>query len=319
MLQSFLFLVAGIFGLYLGSEGLIRGSVSLALRLGLSRLIIGLTVVAFGTSTPELMVSAKAAFDGLFDISLGNVVGSNICNLALILGLSALITPLRIDDQVVRIQIPIMIVISLILALLLSNGRIGRLEGAALFLGILTYVGYTLHVARKENDHPDADSSNLPVGAAVPNLWVSLIFVAVGLGLLMAGAKFFLSGAVSLARLIGVSEAFIALTVVALGTSLPELATSMVAALKKEGDIAVGNAVGSNIFNILCILGISALIHPIEMGGIDFVDIGVMIVTAILILPMTRTGFLLNRWEGAILLAAYGAYLYHLSTSGPVS
>jgi len=319
LIQSFLFLSAGIFGLYLGAEGLVRGSVSLALQLGLSRLVIGLTVVAFGTSTPELVVSVKAALDGLYGISLGNVVGSNICNIALILGVSALIQPLRIDAQVIRLQIPIMILVSILLIVFLLDGNIGRFEGACLLLGILAYTGYSLYLARKENTNSNDNPSELPAKAPAGRVWVSLLFVAGGLGLLMGGAQLFLTGAVSLARNLGVSEAFIGLTIVALGTSLPELATSMMAALKKEGDIAVGNVVGSNIFNILCILGITSLVHPIDMGGITMIDMGVMIGVAILVLPMARTGFLLNRWEGAILLAVYGGYIYYLWGSAPPS
>ncbi|MCF8142361.1 MAG: calcium/sodium antiporter [Deltaproteobacteria bacterium] len=320
MFQSFLFLSGGIFGLYLGAEGLVRGSVALALQLGLSRLVIGLTVVAFGTSTPELVVSVKAALDGLYGISLGNVAGSNICNIALILGISAVIQPLRIDAQVVRLQIPIMILISILLTVLLLDGRIGRFEGACLFLGILVYMGASLYLARKEKGGLDGDPSGPTTSEApVGRVWVSLLFVAGGLGLLMAGAQFFLTGAVSLARNLGVSEAFIGLTIVALGTSLPELATSMMAALKKEGDIAVGNVVGSNIFNILCILGVTSLVHPIEMGGIRMIDMGVMLGVAILVLPMARSGFRLNRWEGAILLTAYGGYIFYLLGSAPLS
>jgi cation:H+ antiporter len=319
MLQPFLFLSAGIFGLYLGAEGLVRGSVALASQLGLSRLVIGLTVVAFGTSTPELVVSVKAALDGLYGISLGNVAGSNICNIALILGISAVIQPLRIDAQVVRLQIPIMILVSILLTVLLLDGRIGRFEGACLFLGILAYTGFSLYLARKKDSRLDRDPPGPSIDAPVRRIWVSLLFVAVGLGLLMAGAQFFLTGAVSLARNLGVSEAVIGLTIVALGTSLPELATSMMAALKKEGDIAVGNVIGSNIFNILCILGISSLVHPIEMGGIRMIDMGVMVGVAILVLPMARSGFRLNRWEGAILLAVYGGYIFYLLGSAPLS
>jgi cation:H+ antiporter len=319
MFQSFLFLLGGLFGLYAGAEGLVRGSASLASQLGLSRLVIGLTVVALGTSMPELMVSVKATHDGLFGISLGNVVGSNICNIALILGFSALIRPLRIDAQVVRLQIPIMIFVSFVLAVLLLNGRIDRFEGSGLFLGVVAYTGYSLHLARKENKKLNGDASGLPMEVPMGRLWVSLIFVAGGLGLLMLGAKFFLEGAVSLARILKVSEAVIGLTIVAFGTSLPELATSITAAFKKEGDIAVGNVIGSNIFNILFILGISSLVHPIEMGGISIIDMGVMIAIAILVFPMARSGFLLTRWEGVILLAAYGGYVYHLATVAPLS
>jgi len=194
MFQSFLSLLGGLLGLYVGAEGLVRGSASLASQLGLSRLVIGLTVVALGTSTPELMVSVKAAHDGLFGISLGNVVGSNICNIALILGFSALIRPLRIDAQVVRLQIPIMIFVSFILVLLLLDGRISRFEGSALFLGVLAYTGYSLHLARKETKRLNGDASGPPMEAPMGRLWVSLVLVAGGLGLPFLGAQFFLAG-----------------------------------------------------------------------------------------------------------------------------
>ncbi len=276
-------------------------------------------MVAFGTSAPELVVSVMAALDGHYAISLGNVVGSNICNIGLILGLSALIRPLRIHAQVIRLEIPIVVIVSALLFLLLQDRTIDRLEGALLFSGILTYTGYSIYLARKENPDCKGTPSDPSSRTGAGRIWASLLFVAGGLGLLMAGAKFFLDGAVSLARDLGVGEAFIGLTIVALGTSLPELATSFVAALKKEGDIVVGNVVGSNIFNILCILGVTSLVHPIDMGGIRMIDMGVMIGIAVLVLPLARSGFRLNRWEGAILLTVYVGYLCYLSGFAPLS
>lgn len=308
-------LIAGVLFLYLGAEGLVRGSASLAGRLGLTRLVIGLTIVAFGTSSPELVVSIKTAYNGQGDLSLGNIIGSNICNIALILGLSSLIRPLSVNVQVVRLQIPIMIAVSLLLWALLMDGRLDRLEGVGLCMGILAYTIYSLHLARKETGQSFRKEGRNPEEGSMPKFWINVLFAAGGLALLVFGANLFVSGAVSMAKILHISQALIGLTIVAVGTSLPELATSLVAALRKEGDIAIGNVVGSNIFNILAILGISSLVRPVEMGGIGKGDIMMMILTAILTLPMARSGFRLARWEGIILLLLYGGYIYYLLPS----
>ncbi|MFH1480898.1 MAG: calcium/sodium antiporter [Pseudomonadota bacterium] len=308
-------LIAGVLFLYLGAEGLVRGSASLAGRLGLTRLVIGLTIVAFGTSSPELVVSIKTAYNGQGDLSLGNIIGSNICNIALILGLSSLIRPLSVNVQVVRLQIPIMIAVSLLLWALLMDGRLDRLEGVGLCMGILAYTIYSLHLARKETGQSFRKEGRNPEEGSMPKFWINVLFAAGGLALLVFGANLFVSGAVSMAKILHISQALIGLTIVAVGTSLPELATSLVAALRKEGDIAIGNVVGSNIFNILAILGISSLVRPVEMGGIGKGDIIMMILTAILTLPMAWSGFRLARWEGIILLALYGGYIYYLLPS----
>lgn len=305
-------LTVGLCLLYIGAEGLVRGSSSLALRLGLTRLVIGLTVVAYGTSSPELVVSVKATLDGNGAISLGNIVGSNICNIALILGLSALVSPLRVHAQVVRLQIPIMIAASLILSILLIDGQLNRFEGLGLFCGSVAYTIYSIYLARKETNKSLNEKLRDTVRIPTRKPWVDLIFVVIGFAMLVLGANLFVSGAVSMAKNLGVSQALIGLTIVALGTSLPELATSLVAAVRREGDIAVGNVVGSNIFNILAILGLASLIRPIQMGGISVVDLIVMIVTGALALPLMWTGFLLSRWEGTFLLAAYCGYIYYL-------
>ncbi|MBN2123863.1 MAG: calcium/sodium antiporter [Deltaproteobacteria bacterium] len=308
-----LILFAGLALLYGGAEVLVRGSVGVALRWGLTRLVVGLTVVAFGTSSPELVVSIKAALDGNGAISLGNVIGSNICNIALILGLSALIRPLTIDQQVVRIQIPIMIGVSLVLPLFLSDGRLGRFEGGLLFFGILSYTTVSILLARREagknaGTAKENGSGTRPAGSS----WTFLLMILLGLGMLVYGAHLFLKGAVALAGILGVSHAVIALTIVALGTSLPELATSVVASFRGEGDISVGNVVGSNIFNILSILGIASLVRPIVSEGIGLLDYALMIATAVLLLPMARTGFVLSRMEGAIMLGMYVGYTAYL-------
>jgi cation:H+ antiporter len=268
--------------------------------------------MAFGTSTPELVVSIKTAFEGSGDISLGNVIGSNICNIALILGMSSLLRPLRADLQVVRLQIPVMIAVSLLLWLLLTDGGLNRLEGLGLCLGIVAYTIYSVYLARRGNARSLVEEGGGSKRGPVKNVWINALSVAAGLALLIMGANLFVTGAVSVAEVLGVSQAFIGLTIVAVGTSLPELATSLVAAVRKEADIAVGNVVGSNIFNILCILGISSLVRPVEMGGIRTADLIMMIFTAILTLPMARSGFRLSRWEGVVLLSLYVGYIVYL-------
>jgi len=308
-------LAGGLFLLYIGSEGLVRGGRSLALRLGLTRLVVGLTIIAFGTSSPELVVSIKAALDGSGAISLGNVIGSNICNIGLVLGLSALINPIRVQAQVVRIQTPIMIVVSIILFLLLLDGNLSRWEGLGLFAGIIAYVPFSLFLAKKEKGEAVETNLDIHFDSVRKNIWLDILIVLACLAVLALGAKFFVSGAVSLAKALGISQAVIGLTIVALGTSLPELATSMVAAARKEGDISVGNVIGSNIFNILAILGISSLLRPIDLNGISLVDLGVMIILAVLTLPITKSGFVISRREGIILLAIYGGYIFYLLRS----
>ena len=305
-------LAVGLLLLYVGAEGLVRGSASLALRFGLTKLAVGLTIVAFGTSSPELVVSVKAALDGNGAISLGNVIGSDICNIALILGLSALVRPLKVNAQVVRIQIPIMIGATFALALMLLDGRLQRLEGLGLFGGIIVYTWFSIYLARKEASKSLKGELDPTFQIRARKTWLDGLFILTGLAALVVGGGLFISGAVSLAETLGVNQAVIGLTIVAAGTSIPELATSLVASIRKEGDIAVGNVVGSNIFNIFGILGIAALLRPIEMGGIQTADLIVMIVVAILILPMARTGFTLTRWEGTILLAVYSGYIYYL-------
>ncbi len=301
-------LIAGLVLLYAGAELLVRGSAALALRLGLTPLVVGLTVVAFGTSSPELVVSVKAALDGRSAISLGNVVGSNIVNIALVLGLSALIRPLQVNAQVVRLQLPVMIIVSVVAWLFLADGYLSRFEGFFFVLGIIAYTGASIRLAHKEAGvHPVhiAQASKQKLRRAVAG-------VITGLVLLLFGAAFLVHGAVSFASMLGVSEAVIGLTLVAAGTSLPELATSVIATIKREGDISIGNVVGSNIFNILAILGIAALVTPLAVEGIRPGDFMVMIGVSLLTLPLMRSGFVLNRWEGLLLLICYCGYLYYL-------
>lgn len=312
MTLAALFLLIGLVLLYFGAEGLVRGSSSLALRLGLSPLVVGLTVVAFGTSSPELMVSLRAGLEGQSDISIGNVVGSNICNIGLILGLCALIAPIATNSQIVRIDIPIMLGVTLLALLVLSDGALGRAEGAVLFASLLAYVALSVRLARRRP--ADALGAELAeeVKISKRGLAVDILMVLGGLLLLVLGARFLVDGAVIVARTLGWSEALIGLTIVAIGTSLPELATSLLAAVKRESDIAVGNIVGSNIFNLLGILGITAMVHPLQSGGVGMADFAVMFAFSLVLWPMAFHQQRITRPEGAFLLAGYAGYLVWL-------
>ena len=315
MTLAIIYLLAGLVLLYYGAEALVRGSSSLALRLGLSPLVVGLTVVAFCTSTPELMVSLKAALTGQADISVGNVVGSNICNIGLILGICAMVTPIATTSQIVRIDIPIMLAITAITIFLLADGTIGLPEGIFLTTLLVAYIVFSIGLARRQ----PADSLGTEFGEEVKiskrGLAIDLLMVAGGLVLLVFGARFLVDGAVIIARTFGCTEALIGLTVVAVGTSLPELATSLVAAIKKEADIAVGNIVGSNIFNLLGILGITAIVHQLAATGIGHIDYAVMAAFALVLWPMAYHQKRITRVEGAILLAGYVAYVSWLVRS----
>ncbi len=313
MITSLIFILLGLVLLYLGGEGLVRGSSSLALRLGLTPLVVGLTVVAFGTSAPELVVSVKAALDGQGAIAMGNVLGSNALNVGLILGLTALICPLKVQLQILRIDAPIMVLVSLLGGWMLMDLHISRVEGGVLLFGLLAYVIFTVWYAKTVRQpvavvEEYAEALPPPLGSA----WKDIAFVLCGLALLIAGSRFMVDGSISLARLFGISEAVIGLTIVAAGTSMPELVTCVVAALKKEPDIAIGNIIGSNIFNILGILGGAALTRPLSGAGIQMTDIYVSVAFALILVPMLRSGSKLMRWEGVMLLAAYLGYMIWL-------
>lgn len=312
MTLAIIYLLAGLVLLYFGAEGLVRGSSSLALRLGLSPLVVGLTVVAFGTSSPELMVSLRAALAGQSDISVGNVVGSNICNIGLILGLCALITPVATSSQIVRIDIPIMLGITALSLVLMADGNIGRTEGIIFVFILVVYVTFSIYLARRQ----PADALGAEFGEEVKiskrGLAIDIAMVIGGLALLVFGARFLVDGAIIIARTYGWSEALIGLTIVAIGTSLPELATSLLAAIKKESDIAVGNIVGSNIFNLVGIFGVTAIVHPLRATGISGVDLGVMAGFSLLLWPMAYYQQRITRTEGAMLLLGYFAYVFWL-------
>ena len=304
-------ILMGILGgvmLYYGAEFLVKGGVSIALKFKISPLVIGLTLVAFATSAPELAVSINASLKGHGDVALGNVVGSNICNIALILGLSALIAPLPFNRKLLKLDMPLMMGASLILLLFfwLSNG-VNRWQGAILFAGVVSYTVWSVYASRKEGVSEDDGGDDVEIKEI--NTFLSIGLVIAGLLTLVFGAKFFVGCATFVAAKLGVPEAVIALTVVALGTSLPELATSVVAALKHEQDIAIGNVVGSNIFNILSIMGISPMIKPVTAQGINYLDFGVMIGVALALWVMMIFGKKITRTEGIFFLLINTAYV----------
>jgi cation:H+ antiporter len=308
MIFASLSVLGGLVLLAVGADGLVRGAASGARRLGISPLIIGLTIVSYGTSAPELAVSLQAAAGGTADIALGNVVGSNIANVGLILGASALIYPVRVQTQILRIDVPIMIGISALLLGLIWDGVVGRLNGVVLVTGAVAYTVMTVWGAWDEprSTVEATFDEGVPSESSVGR---DLLFGTGGLGLLVLGARLLVAGAVTIATAVGLSTTVIGLTVVAVGTSLPELATSVVAALRGQSDLAVGNVVGSNIFNILGILGLTACVHPVDASGLSWVDGGVMFGFALLTLPLFWTEYTFSRLEGGLLLCGYVVYV----------
>jgi cation:H+ antiporter len=309
--------VIGLVLLVMGAELLVRGASRLATALGISPLVVGLTVVAFGTSAPELAVGVSSALAGQPDIALGNVVGSNIANILLVLGLAALVTPVVSGLRVVRREVPLMIAASGALWLMAIGGQIDRLEGALLFLGILGYTAFLVRSSRRESAQVRsefaAEYQAVPGGARVI-AW-NLVLAVVGLGLLLLGADWIVGGAASLAAAMGIPEVVVGLTIVAVGTSLPEIATSVMAGVRGHRDIAVGNVVGSCIFNILMVLGITALVAPEPLAvspSLLGVDLPLMVAAALACLPILYTGLRVDRREGLLLLGFYVAYLVYL-------
>lgn len=317
MVNHLLFIVVALILLFVGAEGLVRGSSSLALRAGLSRLMVGLTIVAFGTSSPELVVSVESALSGQGDISVGNVIGSNSFNIGIILGLTALICPIPVHQQVIRVDAPIALGAALLLVALLADATLGRVEGGFLVIGILAYTVMNFALARRQN----AVAAGQVEGDSVPGLsghWaIDILYIAGGLLVLIIGSRLLVDHATELAQDFGVSEAVIGLTIVAAGTSMPELATSLVAALRRQPDIAIGNVVGSNVFNVLGILGVASLVSPLNAPGVSVLDYVVMVLFSALLIPLLYSGRVLHRAEGLALLLAYGVYFFVLWPSEP--
>jgi cation:H+ antiporter len=340
-----LLVAAGLAMLYFGSEWLVRGSVNVAKKLRVSQLVIGLTIVAFGTSTPELVVSINAALSDQADISLGNVVGSNIVNIGLILGLAATIMPIAVHISTIRKEVPIMIGAALALvALSLFDGMITQLEGGLMIAALAAFTYFSYRQSRMEEmtkekkeqaeveeagphketmehlesvvetasavpDDYEEEKGAAQKEAASPAFMKSGLLIAAGIALLYFGASFTVDNAVVIATTVGISERVVGLTIVAIGTSLPELITSVVAAKKKHADLSVGNIVGSNIFNVLSIVGISAAIAGVSVNPAIFTDYAVMIAFSLVLIPIMRTGFVISRAEGIALVASYLVYL----------
>lgn len=302
--MDYLYLIGGLVGLFFGGEALVRGSVGIARRMAISPLLIGLTVVGFGTSTPELLVSVDAALRGVPDIAIGNIVGSNIGNILLIVGLSALVYPIKVMGATLRRDTAVMVGAALLLVPVFYMAQIGRLSGLLLVTGL---AGYLIWAYRQPGEAVDDDD-----GAPAPaSTIVSVLWVIGGLVALMLGARFLVDGAVNIARGYGISEAFIGLTIVAVGTSLPELATSLIAAFKRQSEIAIGNIVGSNIFNVLGILGVTALISPIPVASrfLTF-DLPVMIAASLVLTGLLLSRPVIGRSVGVAMLAGYVAYVW---------
>ncbi|MCL7978926.1 MAG: calcium/sodium antiporter [marine benthic group bacterium] len=302
-------LVAGGVLLWFGAETFVRSSSALAIRMGLTPLVVGLTVVAFGTSAPELGVSLISTFRSMGDVATGNVVGSNIANVGLILGLSALIRPIRIEPKLLQLDVPIVVAVSLLATLLFEDGVLSRPEAGFL---VFLLIGYILLSLRKSRLELNVVVS--PVGESTGRRPLAMVLglILAGLAMLVMGSFAFVNGAQELAVGLGVKPAIVGLTVVAVGTSLPEAATSVVAAWRGQGEIAVGNLVGSNLFNLLAILGVTGLVRPVMRGQVSMVSFAVMIGLAVALVPLMRSGFEVSRREGAALLFAYAAYVYWL-------
>jgi cation:H+ antiporter len=322
-----LFLIGGLVLLTAGAESLVRGASRLADAIGISPLVIGLTVVAFGTSAPEMAVSTVSSMTGDSGIAVGNVIGSNIFNILAILGLSALITPLVVQQQLIRLDVPLMLAVSVATWWMALDGRIARTEGLLLFAGVVVYTVFLIMKSRGENRTIEEEYAKAYSGQHARrafSLTTNIAFIAVGLGLLVLGSRWLVQGAVSIATRLGVSELVIGLTVVAAGTSLPELATSVVASIRGERDIAVGNVIGSNLFNLMAVLGVAAIVGsdgaPVSSASLH-VDLPVMVLAAAACLPIFLTGHRISRGEGLLFFASYAAYITYivLAETGGIS
>ena len=317
--MTILGLVVGLVCLVGGAEALVRGAAAIASRLGIAPVIIGLTVVAFGTSAPELAVSVGASLSGEADVALGNVVGSNISNILLILGASAIVGGLAVSQRIIRLDIPLLIGASTLTLLLALDNEIGRVDGAILFAGIVAYTTWLARAARNERadvlDEYDDAVDALEAETGDRPLLAQIALVLVGLGILVLGSQLLVGSATDIAEELGVSDLVIGLTVVAIGTSLPELATSMTAAIRGQRDIAVGNVVGSNLFNLLSVLGLTGLVSsdgiPVSDASLR-IDFPVMLAATIVLLPIVWRGFDIRRWEGFVFIGFYAVYVTFL-------
>lgn len=312
MLFSIFYILISLVLMYFGASWLVKGSSALALKAGISPLVTGLTVVAFGTSSPELFVSVNAALAGQGNIAIGNVIGSNMFNICIILGISAIVTPLRIKLQLLKIDIPFLVIITIGFVILFADRQISRAEGGILLAGIVFYTLLNIILARREKSKEINDEYNDSVTDGKMKWYWSAAMIILGIGVLVAGSELLVKGAVAIARSLGVGETIIGLTIIAAGTSVPELASSIVATLKKEYDIAIGNVIGSNIFNLLGIIGISSIISPLTAISISNIDLYIMLGVTLLLIPFFRTSYTLKRDEGIFMVALYLMYMYYL-------
>ncbi|HJO48554.1 MAG TPA: calcium/sodium antiporter [Candidatus Scalindua sp.] len=324
LIQSILF-IAGITGVYFGAEWLVKGSSKLSRDLGIKPIVIGLTVVAFGTSSPELAVSLTASIKGSNDIAIGNIIGSNIANIGLILGISAIVLPLQVERIIMKRELPLMIAISAALYFMAIDKKIGLIDGVILFTGIIIFVSYqvynTLNSKRKSgNSTGNADgktciteNADKQSPAGRKHLLYNILYIVIGLTCLLIGSHILVKSAIFIAGRLGVSEMLIGLTVVAFGTSVPEMATSVVSVLRKEADICVGNVIGSNIFNILMVIGSVALVRPLNVARETlFFEFPVMLLFSVALIPMIRGNLRVNRLEGCLLTAGYFVFIFLL-------
>ena len=314
-LLDIVFVVAGLVLLIGGGEALVRGASTIATKAGISPLVVGLVVVSAATSTPEFAVTIDSVLQGEPGLAIGNVVGSNIANILLILGLSAIISPLAINRQVVRFDIPVMVALSVVMLIVSLDGRVEPLEGLLLLGGVVFHAVISIRLGRKDAAMVREVQDNLPLGAKPVSIWLAVFLLVFGVGLLVLGARLMVLGAVAIAESLGVSSLVIGLTVVAVATSLPELATSIVAILRGERDMAVGNIVGSNIFNIGFVLGLSTVFFgegiPVPQAAISL-DIPIMVATALALLPIAFTGFVIARWEGWVFIGLFTAFIVYV-------
>lgn len=306
MILNILIIIVSIVAVIYGADKLTTGSVGIAERMGLPQIVIGLTIVAMGTSMPEFCISLISALKGTSDLAVGNVVGSNIFNSMLIVGCAALVSPMVILPTTVRKDIPFALVASVVLLLMSMDGEVSRIDAAVLAILFVLFMYFTLRGARVDAvELSDDDKKPLPI-------WKALAFVLFGLAALVFGSNFFVDSATEVAGSLGVSDAVIGLTIVAGGTSLPELATSIVAARKGNSGIAIGNVLGSNVFNILFILGATGLVTPLRLEGITSIDMTILIVSMILLWLFSFTKYTIQRWEGAVLVVVFMGYMAHL-------
>lgn len=317
MVLNILLLILSLVLLYFGADFLVKGSSSMAVRFGIPPLIVGLTIVSLGTSSPELLVSVKSALMGQPELAAGNVIGSNIFNIGAILGICAMIAPLTIKRSLIKQDIPFFLLAALAVSVLFYDGEINRWEALVFCAGAIVYtvllIRNTRKTRQKQSDQAAVAEADSDSEIVVTRKWyVDLLFIVIGLVLLVFGSNLLVDKATLIARFFNVSEAVIGLTIVAAGTGMPELATSVVATLKGNKDIAIGNVIGSNIYNIFLVLGITSIIKPIDTNGIDYIDTLTMLLLSFLLVPLMKTGYVLKRWEGFLLFSIYIVYLLYL-------